>query len=159
MPVGMPFFSICASSASTTVPRLHSSMNEASSGFVFAAKAAMGCSAATAQKVVPISVSARVVNTQSVFFSLFSSYGKPMRTPSDLPIQFFCISLTCSGQPSMPSSAPSSSSAYFVMRKKYIGISRFSTGAPVRQPLPSITCSLASTVWSTGSQLTTPVFL
>ena len=45
------------------------------------------------------------------------------------------------------------------MRRKYIGISRFSTGAPVLQPRPSITCSLASTVWSTGSQLTTPVFL
>ena len=35
-----------------------------------------------------------------------------------------------------------------------IGISRFSTGAPERQPRPSTTCSLASTVWSTGSQLT-----
>ena len=34
-------------------------------------------------------------------------------------------------------------------------ISRFSTSAPVRQPRPSMTCSLASTVWSTGSQFTT----
>ena len=33
--------------------------------------------------------------------------------------------------------------------------SRRSTGAPERQPLPSITCSLASTVMSTGSQFTT----
>ena len=82
-----------------------------------------------------------------------------MRTPSDLPIQFFCISFTCSGQPGRSSSAASSSSAYAVMRRKYIGISRFSTTAPVRQPRPSITCSLASTVWSTGSQFTTPVFL
>jgi hypothetical protein len=41
----------------------------------------------------------------------------------------------------------------------HIGISRFSTGALVRQPRPSITCSLASTVMSTGSQFTTPVFL
>jgi hypothetical protein len=80
-----------------------------------------------------------------------------MRTPSERPIQFFCISFTCSGQPSISSSAPSSASAYAVMRKKYIGISRFSTSAPVRQPRPSITCSLASTVWSTGSQFTTPV--
>ena len=31
--------------------------------------------------------------------------------------------------------------------------------APERQPLPSITCSLASTVWSTGSQFTVDVFL
>ena len=28
------------------------------------------------------------------------------------------------------------------------------TGAPVRQPFPSTTCSLAKTVWSTGSQFT-----
>src|SRR5690606_32463554 len=38
-----------------------------------------------------------------------------------------------------------------------MGISRFSTSAPLRQPRPSITCSLASTVWSTGAQLTVPV--
>ena len=37
-------------------------------------------------------------------------------------------------------------------------ISRFSTTAPERQPRPSTTCSLASTVWSTGSQFTTLFF-
>ena len=67
-----------------------------------------------------------------------------------------CICFTCSGQP-RPSRASTSSSAYCEMRRYHIGISRFSTVAPVRQPLPSITCSLASTVWSTGSQFTVPV--
>ena len=40
------------------------------------------------------------------------------------------------------------------MRKNHWVSLRRSTGAPERQPLPSITCSLASTVLSTGSQLT-----
>ena len=38
--------------------------------------------------------------------------------------------------------------------KNHCVSSRCSTSAPERQPRPSITCSLASTVWSTGSQLT-----
>jgi hypothetical protein len=65
MPVGMPFFSIVAMSASATPPRLHSSMKAASAGCRFAACVASGCSAATAQKVTPMMVSARVVNTHS----------------------------------------------------------------------------------------------
>ena len=146
MPVGMPFFSICASSASITAPFLHSSTNSRIFASRFAAHRAIGCSAATAQKVAPISVSARVVNAHSVSLLPSSWYGKPTRTPSDLPIQFFCISFTCSGQPGSSSSAASNSSAYAVIRRKYIGISRFSTSAPVRQPRPSITCSFASTV-------------
>jgi hypothetical protein len=40
------------------------------------------------------------------------------------------------------------------MEKNHWLSSFFSTGAPERQPRPSITCSLASTVPSTGSQLT-----
>ena len=42
------------------------------------------------------------------------------------------------------------------MRKNHWLSLRLSTTAPERQPRPSITCSLASTVWSTGSQLTQP---
>ena len=38
-------------------------------------------------------------------------------------------------------------------------ISLRSTGAPERQPQPSVTCSLASTVWSTRSQFTVDIFL
>ena len=76
-----------------------------------AAQPAIGCSAATAQKVAPIRVSARVVNTHSTRLSPSISYSKPTRTPSERPIQFFCISLTCSGQPGSSSIAPSSSSA------------------------------------------------
>ena len=40
------------------------------------------------------------------------------------------------------------------MRRNHCDSSFFSTSAPERQPRPSITCSLASTVPSTGSQLT-----
>ncbi len=40
-----------------------------------------------------------------------------------------------------------------ILRNHWLSL-RFSTSAPERQPRPSITCSLASTVRSTGSQLT-----
>ena len=116
-PVGIPFFSIVARSASITLPCLHSSTNAASFASRFAAAAASGCSAATAQKVTPMIVSARVVNTRIRFFSPSSSYGKPKFTPSLRPIQFACISFTRSGQPGSVSSAASSSSAYWVMRR------------------------------------------
>ncbi|MNF02774.1 hypothetical protein D3C80_2019740 [compost metagenome] len=62
-PVGMPFFSMVAMSASMTEPCLHSSIKAASSGLFSAAWVASGCSAATAQKVTPMTVSARVVKT------------------------------------------------------------------------------------------------
>jgi hypothetical protein len=61
MPVGMPFLSTVAMSASMTLPRLHSSMNAESPGLPRAARTASGCSAATATKVTPMIVSARVV--------------------------------------------------------------------------------------------------
>ena len=104
-------------------------------------------------------VSARVVNTHSCSSLPSSWYGKAKRTPTLLPIQLRCMVFTRSGQPGRVSRPVSSSSAYSVMRRKYIGMSRFSTSAPERQPRPSITCSLASTVWSTGSQLTVAIFL
>ncbi|MNJ75043.1 hypothetical protein D3C77_720720 [compost metagenome] len=47
-PVGMPFFSMVAMSASATEPALHSVMNAASAGLFSAARVASGCSAATA---------------------------------------------------------------------------------------------------------------
>ena len=94
-----------------TAPRLHSSTKAASRASRRAAYSAIGCSAATAQKVAPISVSARVVKTQSCRCSAPSSYGNASRTPSERPIQFFCISFTCSGQPAIVPSAASSSSA------------------------------------------------
>src|SRR5450759_875648 len=68
-PVGMPFFSIVAMSASATPPFLHSSMNAARAGFDAAACAASGCSGATAQNVTPMMVSARVVNTYTVSYT------------------------------------------------------------------------------------------
>ena len=57
---------------------------------------------ATAQKVTPMIVSARVVNTYSMPRAARLrqlAYGKANRTPSLLPIQFACISFTRSGQP------------------------------------------------------------
>ena len=106
-----------------TLPRLHSSMNAASTGLVRAACAASGCSAATAQKVTPMMVSARVVNT----YILPSPIGLPSapamacgnakRTPWLLPIQLACIVRTRSGQPGMWSRQESSSSAYCVIRR------------------------------------------
>ena len=54
IPVGIPFFSAVARSASMTLPRLHSSMNAASVGLLRAANAARGCSAATAMNVTPM---------------------------------------------------------------------------------------------------------
>ena len=113
----MPFFSIVARSASITLPRLHSSMNAASAGLRFAACAASGCSAATAQKVTPMIVSARVVNTYirpspiGAPSSSRMSCGNAKRTPSLLPIQFACIVFTRSGQPGIRSRYASSSSA------------------------------------------------
>ncbi len=73
----MPFFSIVATSASATPPRLHSSMKACSSGLSLRRRVASGCSAAIAQNVTPMIVSARVVNTRSSFCSPSISYGKP----------------------------------------------------------------------------------
>src|SRR6185436_20234879 len=104
----MPFFSIVARSASITLLRLHSSTKAARGGLSLAARWASGCSAATATKVTPIIVSARVVKTQSSPLSPEdelpppeeveesgeanggASYGKAKRTPMLFPIQFAC---------------------------------------------------------------------
>ena len=100
----MPFFSIVAMSASITLPRLHSSMKAAQlRGCRCAACVASGCSAATAQKVTPMIVSARVVNTHSLPSPIglpshrAMSCGNAKRTPSLLPIQFACIDLHALG--------------------------------------------------------------
>ena len=106
-------------------------------------------------KAAPKSVSGRVVKISSVGPGAASpANSKRMRRPSERPIQFRCISRTLSGHRSRPSRARRRSSLYSVMVRNHWVSSRCSTGAPERQPLPSITCSLARTVWSTGSQLT-----
>jgi hypothetical protein len=115
-PVRRPSFSRVASSASVTPPRLHSSMKAASCGSLAAAAVAIGCSGATATKVTPRMVSARVVNTYmrpspiSAPCASRIACGNAKRTPVERPIQFSCISLTRSGQP-RPSRSASSSSA------------------------------------------------
>ena len=75
------------------------------------------------------------------------------RAPSDFPIQLCCIKRTRSGQRSSVSIAARSSSAYFVIFKNHCESRRRSTMAPERHPRPSTTCSLARTVFSSGSQL------
>jgi hypothetical protein len=118
----MPFFSCVASSASVVPPVLHSSMKAAKAVLANAAWWASGCSAATAQKVTPMMVSARVVNTYilpspiSAPSAPLMLCGKAKRTPSLLPIQFSCIRRTLSGQPfrvalGLPSCTWSSSSS------------------------------------------------
>ena len=113
----MPFFSIVAMSASMTLPRRHSSRNPASAGLVFAACSAKGCSAATAQKVTPMIVSARVVNTYILPSPISAPPSSRMscrnakRTPTLLPIQLACIVFTRSGQPGILSRYARSSSA------------------------------------------------
>src|SRR5437762_9186448 len=77
----MPFLSSWARSASIIGPRLHSSTNAASFGFDFAACAASGCSAATAQKVAPISVSARVVNTRADTLMRSEEHTSELQSP------------------------------------------------------------------------------
>ena len=80
--------------------------------------------------------------------------SKSSSQPVDFPIQFFCISLTFSGQPLKFSRSFKSWSENFVILKNHCDNFFLSTTALDLQPLPFITCSLANTVFSTGSQLT-----
>ena len=154
-PVSKPRFSACSIAASEVPAERHSAMKPAAPGSRAAAAAASGCSAATARKLMPKSVSGRVVKTStSGMPSTGCSSAKRTRAPSLRPIQFACIVRTRSGQRSNPSSASSSSGAKRVMDRNHWLSDFFSTMAPERQPRPSITCSLARTVPSTGSQLT-----
>jgi hypothetical protein len=119
---------------------------------------ASGWSGAIATKLAPNSVSGRVVKTSSFDRSAAPASGSGSGTSRglrSLPIQFSCISRTFSGQRSSVPAPSSSSSANtsVILRNHWLSLRR-STGAPERQPRPSITCSLASTVMSTGSQLT-----
>ena len=150
-----PRFSAVSSATSEVPIARHSATKAAASGLAAAAAAASGCSAATARKDMPNSVSGRVVKTStSSCPATGASRAKRTRAPSLRPIQFDCMVRTRSGQRSSPFSASSSSGANLVIEKNHWLSERFSTGAPERQPRPSITCSLASTVLSTGSQLT-----
>ena len=79
---------------------------------------------------------------------------KSISQPKDFPIQFFCIIFTLLGQESnLFSSFKRSSEKCEILKNHWFNFF-LSTTAPDRQPLPSITCSFARTVLSTGSQLT-----
>ena len=106
----MPFFSIVARSASidAAAPALVDERRERRVRCARRARAS-GCSAATAQNVTPMIVSARVVNTYirpspiGAPSASRMSCGKAKRTPSLLPIQLACIVFTRSGQPGIRS--------------------------------------------------------
>ena len=147
-----PRFSAVSISAAVVPPLRHSSINACKSGALAASFCATGWSAAMATKLAPNIVSGRVVNTSMPP----SPPGKRKVhfRPCDLPIQFSCINRTLSGHWSSDSRPVSNSSAKSVIFRNHWLSLRRSTGAPERQPLPSMTCSLASTVMSTGSQFT-----
>ena len=110
-----------------------------------------GCSNERAKNCTLNKVSGRVVNT---LISSSVLVANLIVAPDDSPIQFFCITLTFSGQSSSTSQSFARSLAYLVIPINHCSKSRFSTFAPDLQDLPSeSTCSLARTVWSTGSQL------
>ena len=154
-PVSKPSFSCVSSSAAVVPPCLQRSTNAAASGLAAAIACAIGWSAATATKLAPKIVSGRVVNTSTLSMPpVLADSAKRKVRPWLLPIQFSCISRTFSGQCSSDFRPESRSSAKAVILRNHWLSLRFSTSAPDRQPRPSITCSLASTVMSTGSQLT-----
>ena len=75
-----------------------------------------------------------------------------------LPIQFFCMAMTRSGQPVSRSQKSSSSSAYRVILKNHWSSSFWVTSEPHREQAPPSTCSFASTVRHLSHQLTNDFF-
>ena len=73
--------------------------------------------------------------------------------PIDLPIQFFCNSLTLSGQ-SRSSNPSRRDSAYSVILNIHCRMGFLITGCPPISDLPSTTSSLARTAFNSGHQLT-----
>ena len=104
------------------------------------------------RKLAPNSVSGRVVNTSS--FSPFDRSNwkrRPSRAADPVLLHqpdFF--------RPAVQrvERRPAIRRRNAVILKNHCDSLRRSTSAPERQPRPSITCSLASTVMSTGSQFT-----
>ncbi len=112
-----------------------------------------GCSGAITKNVAPYSVSGRVVKTGMSTSS--SSIRKRISAPSLRPIQLRWIVIVRSGhEPPSGRSKLSSSSAYSVILKNHCSRLRSSTRVPQRSQWPSITYSLATTVWSNGHQFT-----
>jgi hypothetical protein len=100
-------------------------------------------------------VSGRVVNTRQFAGGAGrADQAEREARPSERPIQFDCISLTFSGQRSSRLQRVQQVLESSVMLEEPLRQLALLDSAPERQPLPSITCSLASTVMSTGSQLT-----
>ena len=142
-----PSLSFVCRSSTERVPALSTYARTSS----FASFSTSGCSGASTKNVAPNSVSGRVVKTGMSMSS--SSSRKSTSAPSERPIQLRWIVFVFSGQ-SIRARSSSSWSAYAVIRKNHCTMFRAMTGVPQRSHLPSITYSLATTVWSFGHQLT-----
>ncbi len=95
-----------------------------------------------------------MVNTVTVR-EFAPSITKSTYAPSERPIQLRCMVSTRSGQvPSRSAMSSSSRWAYSVILKYHWVSCRLVTTEPQRSHSPATTCSLASTVWSCGHQLT-----
>ena len=110
-----------------------------------------GCSGDNTQYVAPNKVSQRVVNTVNSLSC--PSTLKTTLAPTDLPIQFFCISIVEDGQSNNFKSS-NKRSAYSVIFNTHWRIGLRTTGYPPRSLFPSITSSLAKTAFNSGHQLT-----
>jgi hypothetical protein len=104
-PVGMPTFSRTASSASVVPPFLHSSMKAASCRVGLRrmrGQRVFGCHGAEGHAHDGVGAGGEDVHApvaDQLAIASRMSCVKAKRTPSLLPIQFSCISLTRSGQP------------------------------------------------------------
>ena len=96
-------------------------------------------------------VSGRVVYTRRV--SLKPEILKSISAPTDLPIQFLCMSFKDSGQ-SKSSRSFNNRSAYAVILSTHCRIGLRITGKLPTSLFPSITSSLANTVPNSGHQFT-----
>src|SRR3989338_314157 len=159
-PMNIPSFSFVSSvlwNLSCMTIRSMNLFTRSSYSVPFTSSITFGCSGAKTMNVTPQSVSTLVVKMGMISPVRLSL--KLMRVPSDLPIQFSCMSLTLSGHPSSFLISLRSSSAYPVILKNHC--SRFLTWTfdSQRQHELLITCSLARTVWHFSHQLMGASFL
>ena len=99
-------------------------------------------SGATATKVTPGSVSARVVNADSAAGAASTPHTPPrmlncIRVPCERPIQLRCRAFTCSGHCGRLSRSSTNASANSVTLRNHCFSLRCSTTAPLRHERPS----------------------
>ena len=109
----------------------------------------------------PNKVSGRVVKISSSLSPLAWFSDRAQNAPAGLPSGRSSSSASAALFPASDRACRARRAAYrriLVMANNHCVSSRCSTNAPERQPRPSITCSLASTVLSTGSQFNFRLF-